>query len=129
MTVAPPPTDAERLTVTLPWPVRAAWPNGGHGHWAVVHRERKRQHALAYYKGLERPRGMFRGVERFRVTITGHPTRPGRVDADNLVAAVKGYLDGLALALRVDDSRFALSASIAEPVPGGEVVVTVEAAV
>ena len=27
MTVAPPPTDAERLTVTLPWPVRAAWPN------------------------------------------------------------------------------------------------------
>jgi crossover junction endodeoxyribonuclease RusA len=48
-------------------------------------------------------------------------------DWDNMLAAMKSGLDGLADAMGVDDSRWRLSFDVAdETVPGGLVLVSVE---
>ena len=122
------PRVREAFTVRLPWPVRAVWQNGSHGHWAPLARATKRQRRDAHLIALGARPPSYDPSERLSVALVGHPTRKGRVDAANLLAALKGAMDGLADALGVDDSRFDVSCTIADPVPGGEVVVTVEAA-
>lgn len=47
------------------------------------------------------------------VTLTFYPPDKRRRDLDGCISACKAYLDGLADALGVDDSRFTLSARIA----------------
>lgn len=68
----------------------------------------------------------FLPAEGIRLCLTFHPPRKGRHDADNLVARMKAALDGVALALGIDDSKFQLGAiTVAPPIKGGEVVVTI----
>ena len=122
------PKVREPFVVRFPWPVRAAWQNGTHGHWATLARAVKRQRRDAHLIALGARPPAYGPSERLSVALKGHPTRRGRVDAQNLLGAMKGALDGLADALGADDSRFDVSCTIADPVPGGEVVVTVEAA-
>jgi crossover junction endodeoxyribonuclease RusA len=54
-----------------------------------------------------------------KVTFT--PKTAHKIDADNAVASLKAYFDGIALALKVDDSAFAVpEISFAAPrKPGG----------
>lgn len=49
------------------------------------------------------------------VKLTFRPADKRRRDVDNCIASMKAALDGIASALKADDSNFKLSAEIGEP--------------
>jgi len=62
------------------------------------------------------------------VVLTFSPPDKRRYDDDNLIARCKAYLDGIADALGVDDSRFRLGKPVrAESIKGGNVRVEIVA--
>ena len=94
------------LTVTLPWPPAILSPNA-RVHWS------KRARAV---KGYRNTCWGLANVAKLGVTWQGDihlwldyfPPNRARRDQDNLIAASKAALDGLADALKVDDVRFRL---------------------
>lgn len=54
-----------------------------------------------------------------------HPPDKRRRDLDNMLAAIKGGIDGIADALEVDDQRFGFWLSREAPVKGGRIVVSI----
>ena len=53
-----------------------------------------------------------------------HPPDKRRRDLDNMLASIKGAIDGIADAHGVNDQRFGFWLSREEPVKGGKIVVT-----
>ncbi len=92
------------MIVFLPWPPAILSPNRT-GHWKKKADARKKSKADAYYIALSSPRPAI-GAGNIPLKITFHPPGRRRHDADNLLSASKGMLDGLALAWGVDDVRF-----------------------
>lgn len=115
-------------SVTFGWPPQKLNPNA-RAHWRIKHKAARRYRrdcwALAKASGIAAP-----GTDRLMVKLVFRPPTAQRRDLDNLLAAMKHGLDGLAEAIGVDDSRFALTISIGEVDPRrlGAVVVSVEAA-
>ena len=111
------------VIVNLPFPDKALWPNG-RPHWAVKARAFRSHKAWAVVAmRAERPDLV---SSRVAVDLTVHPKTRNRIDADNCVSASKAYLDGIAVALGVDDSTFdAPTVTFGEPVKGGLFKVTV----
>lgn len=112
------------MNITLSWPPRILSPNG-RGHWRAIAAAKKvaknEAWALTAASGATAP-----AKGPIPIAITFHPKTRNRPDVDNLIASCKAALDGIALALGCDDSRFQLAAPvIAEPVKGGKVVVTI----
>lgn len=96
------------LEVTLPWPSRSLSPNGRHAHFMSRSRAVRRYRDTAYVLALQaRPRPVPAGVE-LRVALLFSPPCVRSRDEDNLVASMKSGLDGVAKAMRLDDSRFRL---------------------
>jgi crossover junction endodeoxyribonuclease RusA len=96
------------VKVTLPWPDKGLFPNRKNGrHWgAVSGLKTVATHeawalAKAAQKGAQAPR-----EGEVAVTLTFHFPDGRKRDADNLLAAMKPYIDGVSLALDIDDSRF-----------------------
>ena len=91
--------------VFLPWPPKELSPNASI-HWAKKVKFKKAYRhdcwALALEVGLKAPQG----PEKIRLKITFYPPDKRHRDADNMVAAIKSGLDGLADALRVNDRLF-----------------------
>jgi crossover junction endodeoxyribonuclease RusA len=112
-----------QVTVSLPFPAKALWPNG-RAHWAVkakAFKVHKDWAILAMWAARCVPAG-----SRVAVDLTVYPKTRHTIDADNAVSACKAYLDGIALALGVNDSTFnAPTVTFGEPVKGGLFVVTV----
>lgn len=112
-------------TIELPWPGRVLSPNG-RAHWRTVSKAKKAAKNTAYVLTKAARIGIAAGDVPVLIGLTFHPMTRNAVDADNLVASCKAFLDGIALALGVDDSTFKLAAPvIAEPTKGGRVVVTI----
>lgn len=113
-------------TVELPWPVRPLWPNW-RGHWAKKSVVVSKAKADACYltHGAMGFDVLPAGTEKLTVAITFRPPTRRRYDLDNALAACKAALDGIALALHVDDSRFHLTLDRGEPVKLGKVVVRI----
>jgi crossover junction endodeoxyribonuclease RusA len=123
-------TQAGGMIVTLPWPDKRLKPNGSHGHWAVVSKARKlaREAARlltsdAMQKHLA-TRAHFEGEHPLPITVTFYPPDRRRRDDDNMVASFKGFRDGIADALGVDDRRFRPHYFFAEPEKPGRVEVS-----
>lgn len=111
--------------IVLPWPPRSLNPNG-RAHWRVKHRDAKIAKDFAFYATKEARIGVAAGDVPVLVGLTFHPKTATRPDEDNCIASMKAGLDGIALALGLDDQHFRLAAPvIAEPVNGGKVVVTI----
>lgn len=108
----------KRLPLDLPFPPRALHPNS-RLHWSRV-APVKAQYRFAckvlaqnaVRKGLEVP-----SSPRIVLRLDFYPPNRRRRDDDGLVAAFKAGRDGLADALKIDDSRFKV-----EPVLHREVV-------
>ncbi len=104
--------------VLLPWPPAECSPNS-RVHWS------KRARAAKVYRkacwGLCLAAGWKAWVSecRPRVTLEFVPALERRRDLDNCIASMKAGLDGIADALRVDDSRFILTASLVDSEPAG----------
>ena len=93
------------MTVALPYPHKALWPNG-RAHWGDKSREVKKHRQWARLAMIGA--SLCIADSPIPVHITVHPKRTGPApDRDNMVAAAKAYLDGIADYLCVDDRFFA----------------------
>ncbi len=97
------------LTITIPWPDAALSPNE-RVHHMVLYRARKKakNEAWGLTKALMGPLGITYGSWRgpVEVAITFRPSANRAFDLDNALSRLKGHLDGIALALGIDDSAF-----------------------
>ncbi len=98
------------MRIELPFPPAALNPNRKSGrHWAQTHAAKASYRdacwALALQE-LSRQRGWLAPAGDIALTLTFVQPDKRRRDRDNLLAASKSGLDGLAAALKVDDSRF-----------------------
>lgn len=116
------------ITITLPWPSRILSPNSRGLHWGARAKAKKaarsdgRLLALAAMGRAARPQGPQ------KVAMTFHPPNARARDTDNMLAACKAALDGIADAIGVDDSQWQISLTRGEPHrPLGQVIVTVAA--
>lgn len=98
------------IVVDLPYPHKLLWPNG-RAHWAAKAVQVKRHRQWADTATLEAIGGRLIALDAFQpipVAITVRPKPTGREpDRDNVVAACKAYLDGIAQRLHLDDRMFA----------------------
>lgn len=100
---------AYEMIIQLPFPHPILWPNGSEGNRYVKSDERKKHKAWAYAAALTALGGQ-KYVQTsdkipIRLTISSKPRGP-ECDRDNAVSALKAYLDGIALALGVNDRNF-----------------------
>ena len=98
------------MVINLPWPDRAVSPNA-RTHWAPKARATRRMRQDAAWAAKEAHIKV--GDGPVHVALTFYPPDRRRRDLDGCISSCKAYLDGLADALGVDDSRFTLSARMA----------------
>lgn len=107
--------------IVLPFPDKILWPNG-RGHHMAKNRAFQKHKTWAYHAALANiPRCFKWNGEPIRLRYIITPKTKHAIDQDNCVAAMKAYQDGIALALKVDDSAFAVpEVEFAAPMkPGG----------
>lgn len=117
------------VTVVLPWPDRKLNPNYSKGrHWTSTTDERKTARTAAQVLTMAAmqsagPRTFDGDLE---VTIVFMAPDKRHRDRDNLLSALKPSLDGVADALRVNDSQFnPITISRGNGMKPGYVIVTI----
>ena len=96
--------------ITLPFPDKALWPNG-RAHHMAKHRAFQKHKQWAYHAALAKlPRCFKWNGEPIKLHYIITPKTAHAIDKDNCIAAMKAYQDGIALALKVDDSAFEVPA-------------------
>ena len=112
--------------LALPFPDKVLWPNG-RGHWSAKSRAFKKHKRWAYIAALAvRPPWVGAYTPPIQLHYRVTPKTAHAIDADNAVAAMKAYQDGIALALGVDDSTFAVpTVTFAAPAKPGRVKITI----
>lgn len=112
------------MKLDLPYPAKALWPNGRAHHQAKA-REAKKHRQWGYNTAMAGGRVAF-APDAFplRVRITVHAKPKGPLpDRDNVSAAAKSLLDGIADWIGVDDKHFAAPVvEFAEPRNGRFIV-------
>lgn len=95
------------LTIRLPFPNPALNPNRSSGHhWAAQRGLRDKTKQDGFYATKEVMGNWKPQCGDIPMTITYVVPDNRRRDRDNLLASSKNTLDGIAMALGVDDSRF-----------------------
>lgn len=95
-------TKPNGIMLSLPFPDPILNPNA-HVHWSKKNRARYDLKEACYYLILER--GVKLDPDRhYTVSLTFCPPNNRKRDRDNLLAAYKAGLDGMCLALGIDDS-------------------------
>lgn len=113
----------EGQTVLLPWPPKELSPNA-RGHWAKRSRAAKRYRMQCFL--LARKAGLVAPLGRLLLSLEFLPPTARRRDDDNLLASFKAGRDGLADAMRIDDSVFVSQVQLSKQVhPGGVVRVRI----
>lgn len=118
------------IRVELPFPDAALFPNRANGrHWSGLRKAKDsaRDIALVVTRNtMKKTFGRTFIAGDVPVCITFHAPDRRKRDRDNCLAAAKHQLDGVALALGIDDSRFEpLTVRRGEPVKGGLMVVEI----
>ena len=90
--------------VVFPWPPKELSPNAAM-HWAKKAKYKKMYRQACWALALE-AKLECKKVGKIPMTITFYPPDKRHRDADNMVAAIKSGLDGLADALQVNDKQF-----------------------
>lgn len=115
------------IRIELPWPSADLSPNA-RIHYMRHARAKKaaKNHAWGWTKAAMGPLGIATGsfVGPVDVRIVFHPESNRGRDLDNMQARMKAALDGIALALGVNDTHFRPVSEIGEKRKPGCVVVT-----
>ena len=111
------------IEVTLPWPPKELSPNSRPHHMALARHKKKYKEACFWVAKQQGVQPM--QAESLNVQMTFFRPAKHHYDADNLVAAMKSGLDGLALALGVDDRIFRLGPPVIADQIGGTVKVRI----
>ena len=96
------------MKIELQYPNKALWPNG-RAHWGAKNKETQKHKAWAYAAAYSALRGLkyVPDGNRIPIRLTVGGKKTGSLpDKDNCLAAAKAYLDGIAMALGVNDSLF-----------------------
>ena|SRR5687768_6361007 len=99
------------LIVELPFPTPELMPNRKNGrHWGATHGAKSAAYEAGYYltwEAAKRHTGKWHPTNgQVPVTLTFCPPDRRKRDLDNLLAACKPVLDGVAAALLMDDREF-----------------------
>lgn len=113
------------LSISLPWPAPILWPNRHRGHWAPIQEARNGAKRAGFYLAKEAGAQPIAGDRRITVSILFQAPTKRRYDLDGALGAIKAQLDGIAMALNVDDSLFDLVLSRGAPIKDGAVVVEI----
>lgn len=120
------------MQIELPYPHKILWPNGrtkSHGWRNSEFQKHKGWAKNATLAELRGGRILLPLPERFRVLLTVYPKTANLPDKDNCLSAAKSAFDGIADALKVNDSRFDYApVQIAEPTRFGKFIITLEGA-
>lgn len=111
------------MKVLLPWPPRELSPNA-RVHWARKAKIAKAYRGQAWALAVD-AWGFRQWVDSASFAITFNPPDNRARDLDNMLASMKSALDGIARAIGVDDSKWAISIRKGEVVKGGQVVVEI----
>lgn len=116
------------LRIQTGWPSSNLSPNGRPNRWQKARslREAKNEGYIATY-AAKTDAGFLFGPGPLKVTIHAFPPVARTRDRDNLSASCKAFLDGIAAALRVDDSRFETPVVVwGDTFRGGKLIFEVE---
>ena len=102
--------------VFLPWPPKELSPNSAL-HWAKKAKKKKEYRQACWALTLE-AKLEATGDQKIPMEITFYPPDKRHRDADNMVAAIKSGLDGVADALKVNDRQFLPTFIFSEEVKG-----------
>jgi len=102
--------------VVLPWPPKELSPNASL-HWSKKAKKKKEYREVCWVLTLEAKLEVT-GDGKIPMEITFYPPDKRHRDADNMVAALKSGLDGVADALKVNDKRFLPTFIFSEEVKG-----------
>jgi crossover junction endodeoxyribonuclease RusA len=95
--------------IVLPFPAKVLWPNGRTRNHNFKAAEFAKHKQWAYHAALAAlPRSFKHDGEPIKLRVTITPKTAHKIDADNAVASLKAYFDGIAAALKVDDSCFSV---------------------
>ena len=109
--------------IRLPWPPSSLSPNA-RGHWSIKAKAAKKARGEA--RLLSQACGCRAlAADALTVEITFHPPDRRHRDTDNMLAALKSALDGIADATGVDDSKWHYGIRRGDPIKGGAVLVHV----
>ncbi len=93
--------------IRLPFPAACLFPNRRNGtHWSKTASERTKQHEAGYYATMQAKGSYSPPDGPIPLSLLFLTPDKRKRDADNMLAASKALLDGMAYALGVDDSRF-----------------------
>lgn len=122
------------LTIELPWPNKHMMPNAlaRRRHWGPRARARDEAHQAAFEATVCSAWDQGQSSETIDLqradipveVIFCTPTR-ARADRDNLLAACKGYFDGIARAMGINDQKFAPTPRYGDVCRGGKVIVKI----
>ena len=117
------------MIITLPWPSRDLSPNA-RVHWAKKAKAAKSYRATC---GWETKAALLQpGVpadfadKKLTLNIIFHAKTRRAYDLDNALASIKSGLDGVADAMGIDDSRWALRIEKGDPVQRGMIIIKIE---
>lgn len=106
--------------IVFPWPPKELSPNSRQ-HWA-----RKARFTKAYrtqcWALTKESKAVIDFVGPIQVSLTFCPPDRRHRDLDNMLASIKAGLDGMALALDVNDKLFWFRLGVGEPNKGGGVI-------
>ena len=120
------PKTALTMSVDLPWPGPDLSPNKRH-HWTAAARAKKAYRARCAAIARQAGVGCLPpGLTRLTAALTFFPPDRRLRDWDNMLASMKSGLDGLSDAIGIDDSQWRLTFDVADPLPGGMVMVNLE---
>lgn len=113
----------------LPFPAKVLWPNGRtrNHRWRNAEFQKHKDWAWKAALAVLPPCFKHNGAP-IRLSYTVYPKTRHAIDRDNAIAAMKAYQDGIAAALKVDDSTFETPAiQFGLPEKPGKVVVEIRA--
>ena len=117
------------IAVTLPWPPKELSPNA-RVHWKLKADAAKKYKSDCFWfckagwlntSYTKRPAF----IEGPNLTITFYPPSKRKADVDNMLASFKAGLDAISDFTGIDDSKFQITFSKAEPIKHGMVKVVI----
>ena len=93
------------LTIDLPWPPTVLNPNN-RSHWAKKAKARAKHRADCYHLTKSASRNVLFIDGNIPIKLQFFKPTKRSTDADNLLSACKGMIDGIAEALAINDKRF-----------------------
>ena len=110
--------------VKLPWYSKEVSPNT-RVHWAVESRAKRQHKELARIYTRNANVKLPSDTTRVLLNITFCPPSKRRMDLDNCLASCKAYIDGIAEAIGIDDSRFSIQMQMSDEIYDGSIRVVI----